>query len=287
MVTREARLDLLPRKVRGKLNAWRRQSGAWWRSWTGDRGPGVRVVANGLPKAGTHLLRRSLDLMPGIDNSGWQINGHSMSSVMMERIVDRVRAGYYIWGHVPHDRAVADMLRRYLVQMIVIVRDPRDVAVSHFQFVDRTYKQHHLHTYYRKLPDDSARLMTSISGLPATAEHRIGLDSIRTKYTRYLAWQEEGALIVRFEDLIGAAGGGDDDRQSAAVAAIADHLQLPLEQSQLAAVAQSVFHRGSNTFRRGVIGEWPRQFSDHHRAEMKLQAGDILIQLGYESNESW
>ena len=46
------------------------------------------------------------------------------------------------------------------------------------------------------------------------------------KLDRYGGWLASGALVVRFEDLIGGAGGGDDAAQASAIRSVYTHLGL-------------------------------------------------------------
>jgi hypothetical protein len=43
----------------------------------------------------------------------------------------------------------------------------------------------------------------------------------------------------------------------------------------------------SPTFRSGKAGGWRTQFSQENKQIFKDIAGDLLIQLGYESNHDW
>ncbi|QYJ16091.1 hypothetical protein Rxycam_01922 [Rubrobacter xylanophilus DSM 9941] len=40
-------------------------------------------------------------------------------------------------------------------------------------------------------------------------------------------------------------------------------------------------------FRKGIAGDWKNVFTEHNRREFKEAAGDLLIRLGYERDESW
>ena len=64
-------------------------------------------------------------------------------------------------------------------------------------------------------------VLLAIRGDPAR-----GAVSIGRKLERFAGWMDGGAAVIRFEDLIGAAGGGDDGRQLGALRTIYDHLGL-------------------------------------------------------------
>src|SRR5206468_1456098 len=52
--------------------------------------------------------------------------------------LDLVVAGTFAAGHVPHSKVTADLLAERGIRMIVILRDPRDVAVSHARFISES-----------------------------------------------------------------------------------------------------------------------------------------------------
>ena len=94
-------------------------------------------------------------------------------------------------------------------------------------------------------------------------------------------------MVVRFEDLVGSAGGGSDDLQMAGLRAIAAHVERPLTDRRVEAIASRVWSNKSSTFRSGRIGGWRDTFSEAHIAAFKATAGDILVDLGYEHDLDW
>jgi len=244
------------------------------------------VVANSVPKAGSHLLARCLDLM-GLVNSRQHVHYlHSRSHMI--KAFHRVRPGEFLTAHLPYDAFVARLVHDIQARMVVIIRDPRDVVVSHVHYVTYKDKNHRLRAYYRRLPNDHARLMTSIRGIPASPDAPyIYLPDIDQRFQGILRWREHGAYVVRFEDLIGPQGGGDAQRQRDEIQAIARHIGWPLTSEQVERIAQALFYQRSATFRKGIIGDWKRHFTDEHKRAFKEVAGDLLIRLGYEQDANW
>jgi hypothetical protein len=112
------------------------------------------------------------------------------------------------------------------------------------------------------------------------------LSPLRKKYEGYLGWLEQpAALCLRFEDLI-------LDRP-AALNRILDYLvergftpRLPREQ-EIAILERAIAPKKSGTFRKGQPGNWREHFSEANKAFFKEQAGDLLIRLGYETDDRW
>ena len=245
-----------------------------------------RVVANSVPKAGSHLLARCLTLM-GIVNSRQHVH-YLHPREKIERAFAHLKPGEYLTAHLPYLPFVEELMRARGARMVVIIRDPRDVVVSHFHYVTYKDRHHRLRDYYRRLPDDHARLMTSIRGIdpPAGQEH-LRLPDVNERFRGVLAWQEHGAHVVRFEDLVGPKGGGDAHKQWDAIRGIGEYLGLPMPSTRVEEVAARLFHTKSATFRKGTIGDWRNHFTEEHKRVFKEIAGDLLVELGYERDTNW
>ena len=171
-----------------------------------------------------------------------------------------------------------------------IFRDPRDVVVSHVFYVTDMEARHVHHDYYQSLPDFDSRLKVSILGRSDTNTRpepgrRVEFPNIADRFAPYLGWLDhDEVLSIHFEDLI-------HDRASA-LTRIMDHLlaRAPLPTSRqliLNSLETSINPTKSPTFRSGKTGEWKKYFTDEHKKIFKDVAGDLLVKLGYEKNNSW
>ncbi|MBL28160.1 MAG: hypothetical protein CMM50_11505 [Rhodospirillaceae bacterium] len=265
-----------------------------------------RVIANSIPKAGTHLLTRTLellglDLFPTFLNGGLQARSMEVAEtpdtvrvgsewpclVENERffaLMSQVSEGGFIKGHLPYSSRVADMLARLRYRMVLMVRDPRDITVSHVNWaLSRDYLPHQK-LYQALRPED--RLSAAIVGFRCEPNGPI-LAGLRERLDHMLPWTEDPmCCLVRFETLVGAQGGGSREAQIAEMRRIADHLDLDLTDDRLAEAADAVFG-GTLTFKSGQIGRWREAFTDRHRALVKQLAGDAIVRLGYEESDDW
>jgi hypothetical protein len=163
-----------------------------------------------------------------------------------------------------------------------IFRDPRDVVVSHVFYVTDMEARHVHHEYYKSLPDFDARLKVSILGRP---DADIEFPNIAERFEPYLGWLDHPEVLkIHFEDLIHA--------REATLNSIMDHLlsriSLPSpRQLILASLETSINPTKSPTFRSGKTGEWKKHFTEEHKKIFKEVAGDLLIKLGYEKDNSW
>ncbi len=261
-------------------------------SWQRLVGRGPRVLANSMPKAGTHLLQRALQLLPGIVHSGYFLShihhSHRLQDVAtFEPRLRRLGRGCFVGAHLPFTEADAARLAAMGYRHVVIIRDPRDVVVSHFHHI-LGRPTNRWHGDFLRLPDDRTRLTALIDGLPAEAVAcRIPLVAIGDELRAYVRWREHGALIVRFEDLIGEHGGGTRAAQLATLRSLDDYLELATPAATLEAIAAELYFPRANTFRKGVIGDWRDHLQPEHERAFKERAGTLLVDLGYEADLDW
>jgi hypothetical protein len=136
---------------------------------SGDPRPGTRlafgprIYANSIPKAGTNLLKRLLNLLPCVV-SAWtyHLDNWILGS---DKQLDLVRRGQVVTAHAPWSPELAQRLRDKSFRTFLMIRDLRDIAVSNAFYIAYQDKTHRLHPYYQALPSDSERLMASIAGI--------------------------------------------------------------------------------------------------------------------------
>ena len=263
--------------------------------------PPPRVVANSIPKAGTHLLASALSRFPRMMSSGIHhaLNEFSVSVgigperipdldwAALERALRRVRNGQFLTAHFPAAPGLADLLGELGYAHVLMVRDPRDIVVSHTFYVTGLAR-HFLHRRYTQaLRDPDARLMASIKGFAAD-EWGPGQESIGARLDKYLPWLDDVACHVsRFEDLVGERGGGSATRQREALVALASHVGREVDEVRVTRVVRAAAAGRTATFRKGAIGDWRNHFGDQHRDAFKQVAGRQLIRLGYEEDDDW
>jgi hypothetical protein len=278
-------------------------------------------LLNSVPKAGTHLLKRVVELLPGMTATNIHLGrerlrhlgivgvrqaGAQDSRAMMPIGVDRatryfprdvvrqslvnLTAGTFATAHVPYSRNLGALLDEMHVRIICITRDPRDIVVSHAHYVsnqppDSPFFETPLYNYYQYLSDDE-RIMVSIVGVRDEAR-RLNLLDIKTRLESVLAWRQEPFhYATTFERLVGPRGGGSRDAQLQEIRAICAHLGIVCTEQRVGEIADSLFG-GTTTFRKGLIGGWREHFTEKHKAACKDLMGQMLIDLGYEKDLDW
>jgi hypothetical protein len=261
--------------------------------------PGPRVFANSFPKAGTHLLSTLLGELPRMMFSGVhrsegdyvegdaRRDGANLDWARLRRTLESVNKGQYATGHFPYVSGLPELLDELGYRSLLMIRDPRDVVVSAQHYVQEM-PGHDLHRRFsERYTTADERISATITGFDADQYGR-GQASIGERLERFVPWlTTPGVLVVRFEDLIGAAGGGSRERQDAAVETVARHVDRVLRPERVRAVADRVWSDRSSTFRQGRIGGWRDKLTPDQIALFKDVAGDQLIALGYDTGLDW
>jgi hypothetical protein len=90
---------------------------------------------------------------------------------------------------------------------------------------------------------------------------------------------------LRFEELI--------VNRDIAFGGLLDYLEergFTPDVSRLAAIKAlkgAIVPKKSGTFRKGKPGGWQEHFTESNKSEFKSQAGDLLMRLGYETDNDW
>ncbi len=266
----------------------------------------MKVFANSVQKSGTHLLLRLLELLGVPRYPRWRLDpewtrersvgkrllmrppgvgepvpigqGVVVSSWWVARLLRRMPDSTALLGHAAWSPELDALLARNGTRTACIVRDPRDVVVSYAHFLVRIGKdkitRRPEHQALMALPDHRARMGAMIEGHGATV-------GVPERFRAFLGWLDRpDVLVLRFEDLVGAAGGGDDAAQRREAERLASFLGQERRADEITAACAAVWG-GTATFRKGQIGQWREEFDDELRALADRAMGDLLVRLGY------
>jgi hypothetical protein len=268
---------------------------------------GSRILLNSVAKAGTHLLTRTVALLQ-CEPFPFFLHGaltqqrpmqaeETEDSVLvgviwpclvktegLTSILGDVPRNQYLKGHLPYSPRTAQILEDLDYKMVIIVRDPRDVALSHINWaLTRDYLPHQ--KYYESLSPEE-RLTQEIGGFAFPPGGPVVLD-MRKRYEYILKWRGHPMVYVTsFERLVGPRGGGSAEAQHEEVNNIAAHLGIELTEDHRNAVIENLFG-GSVTFKEGKSGGWKQHFNESHKEKIKALMGDLIVELGYEQNNDW
>jgi hypothetical protein len=117
-------------------------------------------------------------------------------------------------------------------------------------------------------------------------EGRNGVRNIRDQILRFSDWTKF-AHTIRFEDAVGSGGGGSDSAQLSVVKDIFDYIDLPLTEADARSIAANARSGKTQTFRTGRIRNWETLYDQDVKDAFRAVAGDLLIELGYETGTEW
>jgi hypothetical protein len=276
----------MPGSVIGRLRA--PADSAWWtlqrfgmtpaklaRRLVNRSEPAVLCIS--IPKAGTHLLERAVCLHPRLYR---KLLGTQRNATLgdLRAFVDRLGPGQVAVAHLRFHPEYPPIIADGGVRSLVLVRDPRDIVISLAFYSPEHARQRRIRELLQGIEDPAGRIRIMIEGRPSH-----GIPSIGERLAHYAGWLDSGALVVRFEDLVGAKGGGDAARQAPAVSAIYRHLGIDDDRALVERVVGRLFSSASPTFRRGAVGSWRRHFGPELEESFRLHAGPHLGLYGYET----
>lgn len=249
------------------------------------------VFGNAIPKSGSNLLRQILgglrQVAPFAPVRKFPVRTITMEGRVRDEqeVLDELaahHAGAVGWGYLPSTETYLSILGQPNWASFCLIRDPRDLLVSHVFYATEMSESHSMRPIYTALPDFESRLLVAIQG---TEEYPF-LPSIRESYERYFGYiNNPDVLLLRFEDLrldpalqvrrvlswIGARGELD----------IAPHTDV------VSTILRGTDPGHSNTFRKGSVGEWRRHFTPRTKEMFDEIAGDLLQVLGYPPDPEW
>ena len=264
------------------------------------------LIVNSVPKSGTHLLGKLVALLGYSDVPLRLYNNFAPRSMQVEETRESVRVGsvwpslaplerlgetflqvrssQYIQGHLPYSARLLQLMDVFGMRMILVLRDPRDVAVSHANWVPgRDFLASH-EFYQGKSAEECLRL--AITGYCIEPEGPLEL-GMRARFEHMLPWLDQpGVYTTRFEWLAGERAGGSAELQLRELRNISTHLGLEADEGRLKQVAEQLYG-GTMTFKGGQIGAWQGAFSEAHKRLIMETMGDIIVRLGYAVDPDW
>tara|TARA_R110001583_G_scaffold62493_3_gene183725 strand:- start:433 stop:1275 length:843 start_codon:yes stop_codon:yes gene_type:complete len=249
------------------------------------------ILCNSFPKSGTHLLYQILMDIPGY--SGWDdiVSVQSLSGFANKKTHIRNKIGSaprrsIIRSHVAYDCEIKEFLQEREIKHLMIVRDLRDVCVSHANWV-MNEPRIYLHKYYQSLENFDDRLMASIKGIVQGVPmgSNVVHADIGREFERWAGWvDDDSVLVLKFEDLV--------DRGSSnyilCVEAVYRHIGIELDREEIIRrhVIEEKDPNMSHTYTKGLkkgAGAWKDYFNEQHIIEFNKVAGDMMRKMGYGS----
>jgi len=273
----------------------------------------MKVLVNSLPKSGTHLLGTFLERLgfveskPGLTGAqvretnrnpfrNWQkrqrrpkpneigfwidldIKGNSVSKEWLHSRLSSIPHGCFISSHLPYSTDLADFLHLHDFRILNIHRDPRDVIISYINYV-KGKKRLPFHEAYKRMNLDEALDQV----LAGANRGNIVTAPLRDRVERMMGWLgDQRVYSTTFESLVGPKGGGGKSHQHDAAMGICRHIGFSVIHSRLDEVVETIFDPRSETFSKGMLGQWKDVFGPAQLDKVMANLGDCIRRLGYD-----
>jgi len=233
-----------------------------------------------IPKSGSHLLGKTIALIPGVTFSGF------------DHTIIMTKTGMNLSPERP---------------IIFLVRDLRDVFVSYVYHLDKIFFNHEVPESIKLLSktEKSRDALANIihawaeldfsQKLTTVLEHS---DLSPVDFKNYIKpcidiSEFHNTVLIKFENLVGPKGGGNKLSQINEVEKIASVYGIDLPRTQTVRICDCVFgvddlvNKWNNTFRSGQIGSWKNHFEESHKETFKINYNDFLFYFGYIDTPDW
>lgn len=283
---------------------------------------GNHVLLACIPKSGTWLLEKCLRLLTGRGDAVDRLQKEKVLHMQNVGQFDEFFSKTPIhWPHIytptielldictnltPYEHIVTHLIYRpeyerlFIkkgLKVILMIRDPRDQIISRIFYVYNNTERYKglqalsiselIEGYigdanYTNFPD----LLSSHIAYESAPEGKY-ISNIKQFYDAYLPWGSTSiCYVMKFENLVGCKGGGNDAAQLNEIRNLASFLNLNVGELEIQNIVNKLFGK-SLTFREGTISNWKKYFSDSHKAQFKKVAGQLLIDLKYETDFNW
>ncbi len=260
----------------------------------GNQRAGLPILfANSFPKSGTHLLTQVLAGFTGLGqfvDSGLPAvtmfkgsTGEAIPIKTLMRRINRFRPGDIGYGHLHAEPPIVEVLCKPGMSAYFILRDPRDVVVSHAYYVTSEDTRHALKEHYNQLESYDEQLTASITGLE---DVQFDFPDIVGRFAPYIDWLDRPEILVlHYEKFLSHR---EETLHRVLEHAIARGFAFEGDQDEAVETLSAAIDPGSSpTFRSGKSGGWREKFAPAHKELFKQIAGDLLIRLGYEQDLNW
>jgi hypothetical protein len=246
-------------------------------------------LANSIPKSGTNLLKQLLLGIPHLSHQEIKhsIYGHLDDEKMMRILA--IRPNEFGIGHIPYSADWDRLLREKGIKQLFLTRDPRDVVVSFVPFMKKFPNLSPMTEYIaRDLKTDHDRYLALINGVENFKDSGSDYPNIDLFFRQFIGWAHApNTLHLTFEQLT-----RNKKLQHRTLSRIIRFLyNNPMRKSQkiqiINKMKQNINPSQSVTFRKGIIGDWKNEFDHKTKNAFKSIAGQLLIDMGYETDFTW
>ncbi|MEY8870692.1 sulfotransferase domain-containing protein [Meridianimaribacter flavus] len=239
---------------------------------------GPKVVLNSLPKSGTHLLESLFFQLPLMRHCGKRTLKIETQNPIESKLptISSLKKGQFLLSHMQYHDSILKTANNNDVKIIHLVRDPRDVLLSHLNYIEKMDTTQKSHKFIKQYDTRLDKLKAMIEG------NKDVLEPFPEVLNKFQTWKDQQeVLCVKFEHLIGPNGGGDKQKQIEAVNKISQFISVKIEDKELNNICDNIFSSKSSTFNKGKIGNWKNVLNDEEKLWLNNVIKEEVIKYGY------
>lgn len=240
---------------------------------------GPKVVLNSLPKSGTHLLESLFFQLPLMRHCGKRTLKIQTQDPIIPNLkhISSLKKGQFLLAHMQFHSSILERSKSNNIKIVHLVRDPRDVLISHLNYIQNMDITHKSHSFISQFERREDKLKAMIEGKANV------LEPFSEVLDKFLPWTlKEEVLSVKFEDLIGEKGGGTLKLQKKCIKEICKFIAIEIEIEQLTEISKTVYSPKSSTFNKGKIGNWKHILNDNEKMWINKALKNQIIEYGYQ-----
>ena len=225
-------------------------------------------------------------ILTGIHSITFDQNLHLYEGVSAQlaehqRELEKLSNNEFLSGHIYYSASWASLLKDLNMKQIFLYRDLRDVVVSYNYYIEKVNAP--LHQYFKnKQLSKKERMLSIIRGIS-----ELGHQDIHDWFSEFKGWlSAPNVLSIKFEDLLRSEGSLDESVQKI-VQFVTEEDKESIDHTVIKRAKENISTQDSATFRKGTIGNWKEEFDEEITLAFKENAGQLLIELGYETDLLW
>ncbi|GAA4268017.1 sulfotransferase domain-containing protein [Hyunsoonleella aestuarii] len=250
------------------------------------------IFCNSWPKSGTHLLLNMASIILNNKNDWYKDEAvkstpndvGKLINIISERVIT-YKHGFAMKGHIGYNEDVLDFFLKNNIQVLFIIRDPRDVICSTVRWVTDLRKNWDANNFFKNLTKEE-QLSYAINGMPDFSPFNDN-DSfvmwdkpIKERYKHLTPWTESGhTCVLKYEELSGNLGKESFIR---AIDKVISFLGIEDEKTE-DLLKNNLIDKKSATFHSGKSGGWKNDFTDKNINDfIKVGGEDLVKKFNYE-----
>jgi hypothetical protein len=256
------------------------------------------VIGNAPPKSGTYLLNSILNYLDNWNNTGIHLLdsqyidfGDYKSNKDTPRIyrpavecLSNLKNGQLVAAHLTWnqelDKALSEQRKECKLKHILMIRDPRDTAVSYMKY--KTYAENYVHDKptrkFRKF------MLETFKNDDERLEYVIKKRLVNPEFLGYVGWfHHSNTYLLRFEELYPELCNLDSDGFGPVLRGLCEYLEVDIDRyDELSFQSGVLGHSLTSSGLKNKIGQYKPVFKEQHYALLDNRAfKENLEKFGY------